>query len=186
MAVSEATKRERQRANRKRWYAKNPGERPSSKRWRVNNPERQAYNLHRNNAKRRGIPFLLTFEQWNSIWRESGKWDQRGKRKGQYCMARHGDTGPYADGNVKITTKEENQAESTHPLQNKRRVIRNGCDVWANPDDWDYPGATRPRHRNRAREIANDRLVQCILDGIKANPNQPYEDYGQATTGQVQ
>lgn len=67
---------------------------------------------HRLNAKDRGIGFELTFSQWLEIWIASGKVRRRGCRRGQYVMARHGDRGPYAVGNVKIILASENIAEA--------------------------------------------------------------------------
>jgi hypothetical protein len=67
--------------------------------------------IQRSQAKRRGIEWQLTFEDWFAIWTESGHWEERGKRAGCYCMARHGDTGPYAVGNVSIITVEQNSSE---------------------------------------------------------------------------
>lgn len=63
----------------------------------------------------RGIAWKLTFEQWLKIWTDSGHLDQRGRRKGQYVMARLGDKGPYAVGNVKIVTATENLTERKMP-----------------------------------------------------------------------
>ena len=67
---------------------------------------------HRVNAKDRGIGFELTFSQWLEIWIASGKVRKRGCRRGQYVMARYGDRGPYAAGNVKIILASENIAEA--------------------------------------------------------------------------
>lgn len=72
---------------------------------------RRRYIEHKNNARGRGIVFLLTFEQWQAIWLESGRWQMRGSRKGQYVMARPGDRGAYEIGNVIICPAEENRAE---------------------------------------------------------------------------
>jgi hypothetical protein len=63
------------------------------------------------NAMARGIDWDLTFDEWMEIWQASGKFAERGLRAGQYVMARNGDTGPYAVGNVKIITTEANIAE---------------------------------------------------------------------------
>lgn len=79
--------------------------------WRKANPEMFAYIQHRGHARKRGVPFLMTFKEWWSIWNVSGKWSLRGQRKGQYVMARFGDQGPYAVGNVHIITCSENIAE---------------------------------------------------------------------------
>jgi hypothetical protein len=68
----------------------------------------QAYNVAKNNAKRRGIPFLLTEEEWYGWWQASGHYHERGTRKGQYVMARIGDVGPYALDNIVCITHAEN------------------------------------------------------------------------------
>ncbi len=91
--------------------------------WRDANPERFTYEKRRQDAKRRGIPFLLTFDEWWSIWDASGKWDQRGQHTGQYMMARLGDVGPYAVGNVRIITCNENVSEQ-HRFKPKRGPYR--------------------------------------------------------------
>lgn len=72
---------------------------------------RKAFHNHRSNAKFRGIGFELAFEHWLKIWLDSGHLAERGNKRGQYCMARFGDKGPYAVGNVKIITMEENRSE---------------------------------------------------------------------------
>jgi hypothetical protein len=73
---------------------------------------KEAFNNQKSTAKGRGIPFLLTFDQWWKIWEKSKKWEKRGFKKGQYVMARFGDKGPYAEDNVKIVTSEENHIEA--------------------------------------------------------------------------
>jgi hypothetical protein len=96
----------------------------SGRDWQQRNPEKQAYGLRKCHARYRGIPFLLTFEEWWGIWRDSGKWEQRGARKDQYVMARHQDLGPYAVGNVRICTAAENQAEQALYLRDETRRLR--------------------------------------------------------------
>jgi hypothetical protein len=77
---------------------------------------RDCYKSQRNAAKKRGIGWELTFEQWWSIWRKSRRWNQRGRYPDQYCMARLYDTGPYAVGNVKIVTGHSNRKEQLNPM----------------------------------------------------------------------
>jgi hypothetical protein len=72
---------------------------------------RKRFGEQRRNARRRGIAWSLTFEEWWAVWDASGKWPQRGKRRGQFCMSRHGDQGPYAAGNVFIQERSENDRE---------------------------------------------------------------------------
>lgn len=61
---------------------------------------KKAYNDHKATAKKRGIEFLFEFEDWKEWWIATGKWNQRGKGIGKYCMARHNDVGPYSKENV--------------------------------------------------------------------------------------
>lgn len=48
------------------------------------------------------VMMKLSFEEWLSIWIDSGKWYNRGKKIGQYCMCRKDDIGHYEIGNVYI------------------------------------------------------------------------------------
>jgi hypothetical protein len=66
------------------------------------NKDLEKFTTSRLNAERRGIAFELTFEQWFDIWTKSGHYSERGRKRGQYVMARFGDEGPYAVGNVEI------------------------------------------------------------------------------------
>jgi hypothetical protein len=77
----------------------------------------QCYQSHKNRAALRGIPFLMTFEEWWGVWEQSGHWHERGSLRGQYVMARHGDKGGYEVGNVKIITSEENSREAIRHYQ---------------------------------------------------------------------
>ena len=72
------------------------------------------YKGHRSNAKTRGIPFNLTFDEWWSLWEPH--WKQRGTEK---AMCRTEDAGAYEVGNVRIDTY-SNNAKEYHKL---KRVI---------------------------------------------------------------
>jgi hypothetical protein len=72
---------------------------------------RNKYSVHKACAKRRGIAFELTFEEWFEIWEVSGHFEKRGRSRHEYHMARHGDRGAYAVGNVKIITASQNIKE---------------------------------------------------------------------------
>jgi hypothetical protein len=90
------------------------------------------FKAHQANARSRGIPFLLTFEEWWGLWQASGKWDQRGNTSQQYCMARRGDVGGYEIDNVEIVTNFKNRGDR---IRNKPIVgERNGAygkNYWA-------------------------------------------------------
>lgn len=73
---------------------------------------RAVYQVQRYNAKKRNIAFNLTFKEWLHIWQVSGHLHERGRHSGQYVMARFGDKGPYAVGNVKIILMNDNMVEA--------------------------------------------------------------------------
>jgi hypothetical protein len=78
------------------------------------------YHQQRMNARYRGIGWELTFDQWQDLWLEH--YDRRGRESGQYVMARHGDEGPYAVGNVSIKPVEDNLAEARQNERMRRAV----------------------------------------------------------------
>jgi hypothetical protein len=76
-------------------------------------PERKYYLqvFHcRNKTDANGNPveMRMTFDEWYSFWQDSGHWEERGRKKGQYCMCRLNDLGHYEIGNVYIAKCEEN------------------------------------------------------------------------------
>lgn len=80
-----------------------------------------AYLDQRRNAEKRGVGWAITFPQWVDVWRASGRWDERGRGRNAYCMARFHDRGPYALDNVYITTIARNVSDYQAEL--KRRGI---------------------------------------------------------------
>lgn len=63
-------------------------------------------------ARNRKIEWLFTFETWWKMWEESGHWNERGRKIGQYCMARKGDIGPYSPDNVDIVVVSKNTSDA--------------------------------------------------------------------------
>jgi hypothetical protein len=78
-----------------------------------------AFSDQKRESKRRGIEWKLTLWEWWTIWQESGKWELRGRCKGNYVMCRIEDLGPYARANVYIATGSHNLKSSN---SNKRVV----------------------------------------------------------------
>lgn len=68
----------------------------------------QVYQTHKRNARKREVPFLISFDEWCKIWFDSGHWHERGHNKGNYVMCRKGDVGPYSVDNVYIDLHEIN------------------------------------------------------------------------------
>lgn len=73
---------------------------------------KQAFKSQITTSKKRNIAFLLTFDEWTKIWNDSGHWHERGRRLGEYHMARFGDKGPYAVGNVSIIPGSKNRSDA--------------------------------------------------------------------------
>lgn len=79
------------------------------------NKDEQNFSYQKHTAKRRGISFEFTFEDWATWWEENAgpNWSSlRGCLAGQLVMARYGDKGPYARGNVKCIRMSENLSET--------------------------------------------------------------------------
>lgn len=55
-------------------------------------------------AMRRGVEWNLKFWEWWTIWDESGRWNERGRGVGKFCMCRKGDSGAYEASNVYIAS----------------------------------------------------------------------------------
>lgn len=89
----------------------------------INQEVKNKYSCHKGAAKRRGIGFTLTFEEWCDIWKQSGKWELRGRNKGQYVMSRIGDNGDYAVGNVFIQLSENNVIDANHNKRGQTRIL---------------------------------------------------------------
>lgn len=75
-------------------------------------PPKTIYARQKGAAKSREIEWQLTFDEWWTIWELSGKYNQRGRGAGKYCMSRKKDIGPYSVENVYIQTIEDNNREA--------------------------------------------------------------------------
>jgi hypothetical protein len=75
-------------------------------------PAKRKWYDQRQNARRRGIDWDLSFDAWIKIWTDSGHWHERGiKSNNAYVMSRLGDQGPYSVDNVVIKTNYANVME---------------------------------------------------------------------------
>lgn len=72
------------------------------------NPDKHKWQLHRTNAKMRGIEFKLTFEEWFCWWMDTGHYMERGREVGKYVMGRIGDKGAYELGNIECVQAQKN------------------------------------------------------------------------------
>jgi hypothetical protein len=72
--------------------------------------DKRRWQIHRTNAKMRGIEFKLTFEEWFCWWMDTGHYAERGNKRGEYVMGRKGDKGAYELGNIECTLAEVNSS----------------------------------------------------------------------------
>jgi hypothetical protein len=120
------------------------------------------------NARARDIEFLLTYSEWLKVWQDSGHLSERGRKLGQYVMARFGDKGPYAVGNVRIITITENLAEGVvnRNLGDSIRAgdglkavqIRFREDLFEAVEDWRRQQAVIPSRPAAIRELLRQSL----------------------------
>ena len=61
------------------------------------------------NAAGRTIKWDLSFKDWLEAWEQSGKWSQRGRRTGDYCLCRIDRQGDFTKDNIKIQDSWERQ-----------------------------------------------------------------------------
>ena len=75
------------------------------------NPKK-AYDDHVRHSADRNIPWLFTYSSWLEMWLVSGKWEERGRGKGKYCVCREEDEGAYSPRNCYIGTFEDNMRDT--------------------------------------------------------------------------
>lgn len=132
-----------------------------------------AFVAHKNNAKRRNISFEFTLEQWVKWWETDNKWENRGRRKKEFVMARYNDEGPYAPDNVYCATSEKNVADFNNNkvkketaciknVETKNNKIKSGVDVCKH---------LRRENHPKSRKITTP-------DGVFLNATVASEHYG--------
>lgn len=90
--------------------------------WRKKNPEKDAYNNLKNNSKRRGVYFDLTFEQFKTFLYRSDYMELRGRGANNLTIDRIRASGGYTMDNIAILTKRENSIKRhiEYPKTEKR------------------------------------------------------------------
>lgn len=84
---------------------------------------RSAWHDQGRQAHKRGIEWDFSFDDWCGWWVKhlGPNWFwMRGRRKGQYVMARYYDDGPYVIHNVKCIKSEDNVKEARSTCASRR------------------------------------------------------------------
>lgn len=117
----------------------------------IRTTDKGKFEAQRENAARRGIGFVLTFEQWLAVWIESGKFSERGRGASKYCMSRFGDKGIYEVGNVFIQTGKINVAEGNlGKVMNQKTKDKIAAAHTGKPHPWSV-GENNPMHRTEVK-----------------------------------
>lgn len=99
----------------------------NSRKYRLRNPERYAFANVRASARKRRIPFNLTFEQFRSFCRETKYLEQRGRELESLTIDRIDPDLPYQVGNIRALTWRENcfhlVEKMTEPIEPIARAI---------------------------------------------------------------
>lgn len=80
----------------------------SARAWKKANPLRYAYQSLKDNAKRRGKPFDLTFEQFKSFCSKTSYIQNRGRLAGSFHIDRKNEDEGYTLDNIQVLTNSEN------------------------------------------------------------------------------
>ena len=75
---------------------------------RANSPERYAYQALKDNAKRRGKPFEITFQEFKDFCKKVGYMRKKGITRDSYHIDREDETKGYVAGNLQILTNVDN------------------------------------------------------------------------------
>ena len=82
----------------------------------LNQPYVEKYRQQKQNARRRGISFEFTYQEWLDWWGEDIV--LRGKGKDKLVMARNNDCGAYSPDNVKKMLNQDNVSDG-----NKGKIV---------------------------------------------------------------
>ncbi len=109
----------------------------------------RAFNLHKQGAAFRGIPFTLSLFEWWELWQPH--WNDKARLQLQMC--RTNDQGGYVVGNVRIDTKQANLEEQQRPStpRTPRQLVL-------------LPGKTLTERLNR-HEVRAIRRALVLCDG---------------------
>lgn len=82
-----------------------------SRRWRLNNPKKNAYKELKHSAKRRNIPFTITFGQFLTLIENTDYIDRKGNKSHSLIIDRIQQRVGYEFGNLRIISKGHNSGK---------------------------------------------------------------------------
>lgn len=133
---------------------------------------KEKYRDNASRAKRRGIAFRLTFEEWLGLWAEHIK--ERGPYRGQYVLCRKNDQGDYVIGNCYIAHGTHNSSVRGYMETRTNSIaIGNYKDQLSQQfKRQSFDGGGRPTALGRSIFLANNsmqpRAFKDAIDGLIA------------------
>lgn len=76
--------------------------------YRKNNPLKSGFQSLKDNAKRRGKVFGITFDEYKEFVTKTSYFLKKGRKSDSYHIDRKDETGPYAINNIQLLTNAEN------------------------------------------------------------------------------
>lgn len=122
------------------------------------------------------VEMRLTFDEWCKVWQDSGHWDERGCRRGQYCMSRYNDLGHYEVGNVFIQLHVANSRDALCGKPNVNKGKKSETALIREQQNAEYSLAWH-RARVEAREAkhrANENRIDARTLKTSADFTQQY------------
>lgn len=110
----------------------------------------EKYRMQKVHAKSRSIEFKLTFDEWLSWWKATGKYHLRGRASDNYCMCRKGDVGPYSLDNIYCATNAQNAKDAGA----NGRIISTGFTGHNHSDETKIKISENHAHKLNADEIS--------------------------------
>jgi hypothetical protein len=114
-----------------------------TKKYRLNNPMKYAFQSLKDNAKRRGKEFNITFEDFKQFCNESDYLRGKGKSSTSYSIDRIDNTKGYTLDNIQILTLSENSKKQSKTLNAYYNAETGKVEAYVtksnfeNEDDWD-------------------------------------------------
>ena len=145
-------------------------------------PIKKAFREQRNNAKRRGVNWLITFDQWIKWWEKQlgPNWfEKRGKNSGQYVMARKRDKGAYSLGNVECITVTKNgrdqwrNGRSGPAMGPKKLTPKQVLEIYYSTDTVPNIGRKYKVRAGNVEKIKRHQIWKHITDGLDPAPYVP-------------
>lgn len=145
------------------------------------NPVKYAYYVLRNNAKRRGVAFELTFDEFSEFCVKYDYLAGKGRKKESYSIDRRDNTIGYLKSNIRVMTLGENSRKGTKTLNAyydyyERKIIASvSTSKPVNEEDFDWNILLKEAEERIAQGMHNHDSCDCCQHDDKST-NDHFEN----------